>query len=64
MLNFDLVNFKSIRLGNIDMRDYPDFCDAMIEEACFIDGTWLSDEEMQELENHVDMNELAHNQVF
>jgi hypothetical protein len=38
------------------MSDYPDFCDAYIEHAEFIDGTELNDDELNELnDEHADI---------
>ena len=36
-------------IDNIDMRDYPDFCDAYYESAVYEDGTALTDDELEEL---------------
>lgn len=39
-----------VSVQGIDMRDYPDFCDAYIEEAYWDDtGERLTDEELEEL---------------
>jgi len=45
------VNMKSIRIEDIIHSDYPDFVDAYVDEATFRDGTPLSDQEREELEN-------------
>jgi hypothetical protein len=34
------------RVDGIDMSDYPDFCDAYFESACYEDGTALTDDEL------------------
>jgi len=36
-------------LTNVDMSDYPDFCDAYFESAIYEDGTALSDDELDNL---------------
>ena len=36
-------------VDNIDLRDYPDFCDAYFESACYEDGTVLTDEELEQV---------------
>ena len=36
-------------VDGIDMRDYPDFCDAYFDSAFYEDGTALSDDELIEL---------------
>ena len=41
-------------VADINMRDYPDFCDAFIEEAHYSDGTYLTEEELDELNQDSD----------
>jgi len=36
-------------VDGIDMKDYPDFCDAYFDSACYEDGTALTDDELIEL---------------
>lgn len=36
-------------LSGIDLRDYPDFCDAYFESAYYEDGTALTDDELEQL---------------
>jgi hypothetical protein len=36
-------------VDGIDMRDYPDFCDAYFDSAYYEDGTALTDDELIEL---------------
>ena len=43
------VDMRSIELGGVDSRDYPDFSDAYIQAADYRDGTPLSDDELNEL---------------
>jgi len=52
----------SIEIDGIDMNDYPDFVDAYIVAAEFEDGTPLTDDELQELEdqNYGLTSELIH----
>jgi hypothetical protein len=47
------VNTKMIRdtFCDIDMKDYPDFCDSFFTGASWIDGTTLTDEELESLTN-------------
>ncbi len=40
------LDWDSLVIGGIDPSDYPDFCDAYVENACFEDGTWLTEEEV------------------
>ena len=37
------------KVDGIDMKDYPDFCDAYFDFACYEDGTALTDDELIEL---------------
>lgn len=50
-LNGRKVIEHSIRVEGVDPTDYPDFCDAYIVSAEFEDGTQLSLDELEELEN-------------
>jgi hypothetical protein len=36
-------------VDGIDMKDYPDFCDAYFDSAYYEDGTALTDDELIEL---------------
>ena len=33
----------------VNTKDYPDFCDSYIEEGQYMDGTFLTEEEIEEL---------------
>ena len=39
----------NIELDGVDMTDYPDFCDAFVINADKLDGTPLSEEELEDL---------------
>lgn len=45
-LDYSLI--EDIQLDGIDMRDYPDFCDAFVCAATY-DGREMTDEELDEL---------------
>ena len=46
----------NVEVEDVDMRDYPDFCDAFISYAEHEDGTPLSDDELEDLnDNHSDV---------
>ena len=47
-----LNNLKviDVEIENVDMKDYPDFCDAYISEAKFTNGKSLNDEQLVELQ--------------
>lgn len=65
MLNGKEVDMRSLEIENVDSRDYPDFSDAYISRASFTDGTDLSDQEMDQLnDEHGDLvNELAYDSL-
>jgi len=66
-LNGREVDPKSINIEGVDRSDYPDFADAFISEAQWMnDGTALDDEELEQLteENGGLVNERAHEQMF
>lgn len=54
------LNYSSVEIEGIDMRDYPDFCDAFMVYAEYEDGTVLNEQEMEDLENDGVVNELIH----
>jgi len=61
MLNGKAVDEKSIEIDGVDRRDYPDFSDAYISAANYMDGTPLSDKEIEELDDQ--NNELVHEKI-
>jgi len=66
-LNGREVDPQSINVEGVNRADYPDFADAFIGEAVWMnDGTALNDEELEQLteENGCLVNELAHEQIF
>ena len=65
MINGKEVDRASLEVDDVDPRDYPDFSDAYISYATFTDGTELSDEEIEELnDRHGDLvHELAYDSL-
>ena len=61
MISGKEVDIASLQVDGVDSSDYPDFSDAYISQASFTDGTDLSEDEMDELNNqHGELaNELA-----
>ena len=53
-------------VDGIDMRDYPDFCDAYFESAVYEDGTALTDDELIELtdNNQEILHEMVYDQIY
>lgn len=44
-MNIDFSKIENVVVGDIVMQDYPDFCDAYIEE-CDIDGVPATEEQL------------------
>jgi len=44
----------NIELGGVDPRDYPDFCDAFVED-CDIDGRKATEAELDEIANDYEL---------
>ena len=45
---FDVNKLDEIIIGGLDVRDYPDFCDAYIESATY-DGVIMTYKELDQL---------------
>ena len=56
-----MVDLDSLVVDGIDTRDYPDFCDAYFSAGCYLDGTELPDDLLEELSEDGD---LVHQAVF
>lgn len=66
VLNGRQVKVSTIEIENVDMCDYPDFCNAFIGYAEFENGEELTEDEKLELENKNRdiVNTLAHESLF
>ena len=53
-------------VDGIDMKDYPDFCDAYFDSACYEDGTALTDDELIELTdtNFDQLHEMIYDTIY
>ena len=49
MIIFNGKKVVDLEIDGADSRDYPDFCDAYFNYACYEDGTRLTDDELNEL---------------
>ena len=49
----DLSKVDNIEVEDIDMKDYPDFCDAFISYADY-NGVEMTDEQLDELNENSD----------
>ena len=55
-INGRCVDVGSIEIEGIDGRDYPDFSDAFVSKANWDDGTPLSEDELNQLQDqHPDL---------
>lgn len=54
------------QVNGIDRSDYPDFCDAYFESACYEDGTALDDDELEQLgdQNPLALHEIVYDQFY
>ena len=46
MIKFDLILIDDVEIEGIDMRDYPDFCDAFLIGASY-KGRELTEDELE-----------------
>ena len=62
----NVVELQNIEVDGVDMTDYPDLCDAFICYAEHEDGTPLSEDELDELnDKHGDfVHECAHESLY
>tara|TARA_R110000765_G_scaffold426448_1_gene542123 strand:+ start:152 stop:880 length:729 start_codon:yes stop_codon:yes gene_type:complete len=60
------IDHGSIEIDGIDMNDYPDFVDAFIAVANFEDGTPLTDQELDQLNDEMadEIHDLAYQSLF
>ena len=49
-MNIKFKEVTNIELGGVDMNDYPDVCDAYVESAEKLDGTPLTEVELEAFE--------------
>lgn len=58
------VAVQTIELGNVHEWDAPDYSDAFVTYAEFVDGTALTDDELDELSNDSALvNAVAHQEI-
>lgn len=60
------VDLGSIELDGVYPSDYPDFADAYISHAKYTDGTELSDDELEILQDEMahDIGQMAYESLF
>jgi hypothetical protein len=66
VIDLDVVDLGSLQIEGIYMDDYPDFCDAYFSEGHKIDGTKLSDDELERLTDDFPLmlHEMALNTIY
>lgn len=52
-MNIDFNKIENIVIGDIDWKDYPDFCDAYVEE-CDIDGVPATEEQLDAINDNLE----------
>ena len=52
-MNIDFTKVDVQYIGDLDMKDYPDFCDAYIEEA-LVDGEPATEEQLDAINDNAD----------
>ena len=58
------IDLKSIELDGIDVADYPDFSDAFISYAEAKDGTPLTDEQLELLNEDTEFVQILAHESF
>jgi hypothetical protein len=66
VIDLDVVDLGSLQIEGIYMDDYPDFCDAYFSEGHKLDGTKLSDDELDKLTDDFPLmlHEMALNTIY
>jgi len=67
-MTINIENVTNVEIAGVEMYDYPDFCDAYVEYAEKLDGTPLTDAEIDALNECDDtrayVNEHAYSSLF
>jgi len=50
-INHRAIDEGTLEIEGVDSRDYPDFCDAYFSYAEFMDGTELTDSQLEDITN-------------
>lgn len=59
------IDYSTVQFEDIDTNDYPDFCDAFVSYAEYTDGTPVSDEDLEKLnEDKCLIDELIHDSLY
>ncbi len=63
-ITLDYSKINNVKIGGLDMADYPDFCDAYIESADYGDRIMTEDELDILNENGCFVSEEAHKSLY
>lgn len=59
------IDYSTVQIEDVNMSDYPDFCDAFVSYAEYTDGTPVSDEDLEKLnEDKYLIDELIHDSLY
>ena len=66
MLNDNFIDWQSLEIDGVDIRDYPDFCDAYVCYGLDINGSPLTDAALDYInDKHSDIvYDLAMGSIF
>jgi hypothetical protein len=62
MVNGKEVDMSSLEVDGVDSRDYPDFSDAYFSAGYFVDGSEMSDEELDQFQQ--DNGDLLYDKAY
>ena len=54
-LNLEQIDYLSLEMEDVCRRDHPDYCDAFIADASWLNGRPLTDAELEQLNEHSDI---------
>ena len=66
MIDLDKVDLSSLVIEGLSHYDHPDYCDAFYSSGCYMDGTPMTDDELDELKK-IDSDffyELINNTIY
>jgi len=46
------INLNTLQISGVSMHDYPDFCGSYVDSGQYVDGTSISDRDLDDLNNN------------